>query len=429
MSSTAFGRIATNYASLGETVSKLRNYLSKQDLTRHLRVESIADFVGTQPEVLSPILDDLASEGVLVKSSFSVCPACDVLLEHEDVTDGSVECDLCGDSFRVDRLDNEECYRLTGPVLATSETTSVRKNAAESNPLANPENLGRVTIQPWNDLREADYTLSLTTLDGATRDKALALVQKLGIVRLRWQGDPPSAARLLSLENWIGPARTEQNDYVGKVKSLRPQYDVEPNTGDSSKALPLHVDGTQDERTPALIAFQYDYSSTWGGESTFIDMAALLAALPYHDLETLLVSLARSGCAQCTKTKGEWSKTFEGPLVRAEDGGTAVSIRFRPDSPLSVKPETQEAFDKLKGYISAWEQRGNVLTYTPHEGDVVLFDNWRLLHGRTAIGGRHQRIHDRMWMDSLLPKYRGQYALGIRGLGNGLMHLIEQANL
>jgi len=245
--------------------------------------------------------------------------------------------------------------------------------------------------------------------------------------RLRWQGDPPSVDRMLSLEAWIGPARTEQNDFVGKVKSLVPKYDVAPNTGDSAKALAPHVDGTQDVRTPAVLAFQYDLSATWGAESTFIDMAAVLGALSAEELERIVLSLARQSCATCTKTKGPWSKTFNGPIIRAEYGGASVSIRLREDNLLRVVADCEPEFMRLKEIVGAWST-ANSLRFTPQEGDLVIFDNWRLLHGRAAIGGRHQRIHDRMWIDRLLPEHEGEYLLGIRPLTPGLMDAVQRAN-
>lgn len=225
----------------------------------------------------------------------------------------------------------------------------------------------------------------------------------------------------------MGPARLEQNDFSGKVKSLVPDYSVEANTGTSAKELAPHVDGTQDERTPAVLAFQYDLSATWGAESTFIDMAGVLGELPYDDLERILVALARRDCGTCTKTKGKWSRTFTGPLIRAEYSGGSISIRLRGDDLLRVKAEYKMEFNALKRAVVELGER-HKLRYSPQEGDVVLFDNWRVLHGRAAIGGRHPRIHDRMWIDRLLPEHDGQYLLGIRPLGANLMAEIEQAN-
>jgi hypothetical protein len=295
------------------------------------------------------------------------------------------------------------------------------------NLLADDDACRSARIVPWKTLSESEYTISLTTLNDGVRKQALDHLERFGLVRLRWQGDSPSAERLLSLENWIGPARAEQNDFRGKVKSLKPMYGVAPNTGDSAAALAPHVDGTQDPRTPAVLAFQYDLSATWGAESTFLDMAALLGSLLPDDLERMFLALSRHDCATCTKTKGSWSKTFIGPIVRAEQHGQSISIRLREDDLLKVIPECQNEFQSLKAAVAAWDE-SNKVRYTPQEGDIVIFDNWRLLHGRAAIGGRHQRIHDRMWIDSLLPEHTGKYLLGIRPVSAAIMGAIQSSN-
>jgi alpha-ketoglutarate-dependent taurine dioxygenase len=307
------------------------------------------------------------------------------------------------------------------------EVSAEKGQSEMSNPLKDVENVKRYRIIPWETLSEDEYTISITTLHSGPREQALDYLQRYGIARLRWQGDPPTPERLLSLENLVGPARTEQNDFKGKVKSLRPDYDVAPNTGDSAKELSPHVDGTQDEFTPAVLAFQYDLSATWGAESTFLDTAAMLGSLPADELTRIVTSLARLDCATCTKTKGDWTRTFTGPLVRAVYGGLSISIRFRDDDLLQVIPECRAEFESLKGVVASWSQK-HLLRYTPQEGDVVIFDNWRVLHGRAALGGRHKRIHDRMWIDQLLPAHEGKYLLGVRPLNPGQMDAIQRAN-
>ncbi len=319
------------------------------------------------------------------------------------------------------RLDKRPAY---SKIYCASPTTPGKDTM---NPLADEHLKKFARVTSWRSLREEEYTISVTTLHPGVRADVLERLSRFGIARLRWQGDVPTVERLQSLEQWIGPARSVQNDYVGKVKALVPNYNAPPNTGDSSQELTPHVDGTQDEMTPGVLAFQYDYSATWGAESTFVDMAAALAEFPGDKLEEVLTALARGDCATCTKTKNTWTKTFNGPIVRALPGGAAFSVRLREDDLLRVTPACQSQFELLKAELVKWAA-SNVTRYTPQEGDVVIFDNWRVLHGRKAIGGRHQRIHHRMWIDRLLPEHEGKYLLGIRPVSPGLMAAIEEAN-
>jgi len=428
MSSDVFARIATKYTSLGDKVGAVESYLSRQYLEVPIRIESAADFVRVRPEILRPIFDDLAEASVLDRRECWICTHCDTVIEGPEEDDGKRVCDTCDRRFSSLTADHETCYYLRRPIVSSHERrASAHGRDQVTNPMTDPTRRQQMRIAPWKTLREEQYTISVTTLHDGPKKQALKCLEEFGIVRLRWQADPPTAERLASIENWIGPARTRQNDYNGKVKSIKPNYDAPPNTGDSARELPPHVDGTQDPRTPAILGFQYDLTSTWGAESTFLDMAAVLSELSEGDLEEVLTTLARKDCATCTKTKGTWTQTFNGPLVRSECGDQSISIRLREDDLLTVITPCQSAFDKLKTVVTEWN-RANKIRYTPHEGDVVIFDNWRILHGRAAIGGRHQRIHFRIWIDDLLPELRGQYLLGIRPIPSSLMAAVQSAN-
>src|SRR5690606_23890090 len=120
--------------------------------------ESIADFVQEQPEILAPVLDDLASLGVLNISVCSICPECDVPLEGQDAPNGQIECDLCAKRYRDDAIEQEQCYILIAPVVATSPQIQAR-NRSEGNPLGNAENLERAGIRPWKIATEDEYTI------------------------------------------------------------------------------------------------------------------------------------------------------------------------------------------------------------------------------------------------------------------------------
>jgi alpha-ketoglutarate-dependent taurine dioxygenase len=435
MSSAAFELIARKYPSHRDQMTELERYLSMRSLDAAIRPQQAADFIGLKPDFVESLLKELANADVLLIRQCWICPRCEELIEGEENGSGKRECDLCNQQYSEGQVELEDCYFLKMPIVRKIAFSMQRtdKTKMEYNPLKDVARQQWARITPWRTLREDEYTILVTTLHPGVRDQALSHLQRYGIARLRWQGDPPTTERLLSVENWIGPARTEQNDFKGKVKSLKPDYDIAPNTGDSAKALAPHVDGTQDEITPAVLAFQYDLSATWGAESTFLDTAAMLAELPGDELERIIVTLSRNDCARCTKTKTDkktgavWSKTYNGPLIRSEYGGNSVSIRVREDDLLTVIPECQGEFDALKSAIAEWSEN-NLLRYTPHEGDVVIFDNWRVLHGRAAIGGRHQRIHDRMWIDRLLPEHAGKYLLGIRQLSPALIDAVQRGN-
>ncbi len=280
-------------------------------------------------------------------------------------------------------------------------------------------------IRPWARVDKNDYFIPVKTFGDSEQERVLDNLQRFGIAQVRYQGTAPSTERLLSIESWLGPARESQNGHVGKIKSITPSEAFDATTGDSAKELLPHVDGTQDTTTPAILVFEYETSPTFGGDSTFIDMARVLLEIPDNERWEILEALSQPDAAVSSK-KG---LRYEGPLIRPVCGGAGISVRLRFDPPsnpvMQVNSRYRREFDLLRSRILNRPER---LTYSPQEGDVVFFDNWRLLHGRLKVGGRHLRFHNRMWIDRLVDHRRGEYLLGVRGLSLATVTMIEQAN-
>src|SRR5258708_778528 len=377
MSSAAFERIASRYEAHRSGIAALENYLSVRSTGIAIRPEAVADFIDLRPEFIQSLFDQLVKDDVMQRRACWICPECDAPIERKSDDENKRECDLCCRPYSSGEVEFAKCYFLKRTILRTMPRRSKSGEKVQINPMTDPSSLKYAHITPWQTLREDDYTIPITTLGDGPRKAALSLLEKYGIARLRWEGDTPTPDKLLSFENWVGPVRAQQNDFKGKVQSLHPDHALAANTGSSAKPLAPHVDGTQDDFTPAILAFQYDLSSTWGAESTFIDMAALMGSLPPEQLERICTALARADCATCTKTKGEWTKTYCGSIVRAECAGRSISVRLRLDDLLKVIPECRREFESLRAAVSSWAKT-NVLRYTPHDGDVVIFDNLSL---------------------------------------------------
>ena len=88
---------------------------------------------------------------------------------------------------------------------------------------------------------------------------------------------------------------------------------------------------------------------------------------------------------------------------------------------MDVQPSGKAAFEKIKSRVLP---RKSAFGYAPKEGDLVFFDNWRILHGRAAVGGRHLRFHSRMWIDRLLPRHH--HLLGVRGLTPKELAIVQE---
>lgn len=275
---------------------------------------------------------------------------------------------------------------------------------------------------PWVSLNPQDYLRSCNTLGGAELEWILNSLERWGFCMIRLQGQGADKKLLQALESFLGPACESQNNVKGKIKEINPDEAKAANTGDSAKALAFHTDGTQQpELPPAILAFQYLTTQTFGGLSTFLDLTELLLELPSSERLEILTALAQPDAAKSEK-KG---MLYEGPLVVPVCAGNSLSFRLRFDDVMVVNPKYLEQFEKLKQRIL---RRSSYLSYSPQEGDIVIFDNWRVMHGRQSLEGtRHLRFHNRMWIDKLDSKHSGRY-LGVRGFSTRELAAIERAS-
>lgn len=424
MSSSAFDTIAHNW---GDAVAgRVRSHLAAQDGDVPLRLHHVASFVKVSRETLLSIFEQLQGAGVLRSLPLPVCVECDEPVEQEP--DDPPECDICGKIVRGAKT--ETCFFVISAVpyavphapqplpLAENARSPMSANAFLH---VTDDALKFGRLHPWQSIREDDYLKVVTTFGGAEQTDVLQRLQRYGFCLLRFQGSSPSMDKFLSLEQWLGRARERQNDHAEKVKLIKPEEAIEATTGDSAKELLPHVDGTQDHpRPPALLAFEYETTPSWGGVSTFVDMAHVLLGMTESEREDILQTLARPDVAEISK-KG---LTYRGPLMRTVCNDHAISCRLRFDTVLKLNEGYRSQFERLKKAVLDHQ----CLEYSPLEGDIAIFDNWRLLHGRKAVGGRHLRFHKRMWIDDLFDRHRGTYLLGVRGLSNSLLSTIAALN-
>ncbi len=88
-------------------------------------------------------------------------------------------------------------------------------------------------------------------------------------------------------------------------------------------------------------------------------------------------------------------------------------------------PATDVDYEMLAALLN---DRRRVLRFTPKPGDIVIFDNRRVLHAREPVGGPNQRQHHRMWLGEIHSELRGKVLLGVRGLPLDALLAVQTAN-
>jgi hypothetical protein len=169
-----------------------------------------------------------------------------------------------------------------------------------------------------------------------------------------------------------------------------------------------------------LLIFQYIATAGYGGQSRFLDFARII-----HDLEPdvrrrILANLARPTAASFTKGRSQRVAPYFTPN---ENHGLDCRIRF--DEIVEPDASAREDYEMLAALLN---DRRRVLRFTPKPGDIVIFDNRRVLHAREPVGGANQRQHHRTWIGEIHSELRGKVLLGVRGLPLDALHAVQAAN-
>ena len=150
--------------------------------------------------------------------------------------------------------------------------------------------------------------------------------------------------------------------------------------------LPLHTDCSNKANPPNLVAFAMERPDPQGGgESVMLSAADLVDELP-----TGLIRQLRQPDFPFTAKKRY-------PILQGE--GDDVQIRYyrqQINSALGKQCEVsdtlQSAIDKLEHYLAS-SQRS--VRFAMQAGEVVMMDNQRVLHGRSAMSANSPRLMHR----------------------------------
>ena len=292
-------------------------------------------------------------------------------------------------------------------------------------------------ITPWtNDLREDQFILNCAKLDSDAVERSKSLLERYGVCVIRRSGagfttnrpaiaDGPTESGALDpnialLQEMLGPASGEQSEASGSTSKLivtNPSSDE--LAGNFPGTLNPHADGTHLPTQPPIVILQYLITADVGGALRFVDVAGLLHDLFIKDAEAtweMVRALQRFNAVSVTKPLPDGtSVTNEAPFLfrTAYAAVNSLGCRGRFDSKVEAHSEVRPHFEKLRTMVAEDKFR---VSFMPQPGDVVLLDNWRVLHGRGHYSTVGPRAHRRAWIESLYPTVHGRMMLGIRPL-------------
>ena len=153
--------------------------------------------------------------------------------------------------------------------------------------------------------------------------------------------------------------------------------------------LPAHTDGTYSHDAPGLQMLHCLRFEGTGGESTMVDGLTIADLLRQREPEmfALLSRVAVPG-----QYIGDGSHLMAArPVFRHDHNGTLVQVSYNnaDRAPFLLPPDEMVAlYDALRAFDDLANSDELRWSHVLHPGEAMLFDNWRVLHGRGAYTGQ-----------------------------------------
>ncbi len=210
--------------------------------------------------------------------------------------------------------------------------------------------------------------------------EALEAVIGEGLVRLR--NLPAQPGTLNDIAPRLGVVRATN---FGSLFDVRAKPDPDSNAY-TSIALPPHVDLPTREYQPGLQLLHCLENSAVGGQAVMMDGFAVADALRTRHADHFdTLTRVRWCFANTAKTTDHvW---FE-PMIKLDNAGRVVEIRiadFLRGPLLAPFEDIEPAYAALICLQTMLKEPEFALRFTYQPGDLVIFDNRRLLHGRDAF--------------------------------------------
>lgn len=172
------------------------------------------------------------------------------------------------------------------------------------------------------------------------------------------------------------------------------EFEANEDMADSAftpKELRPHTDGTYSHDAPGLqmlLCMEYDAK---GGSSIMVDGLRIADEIRRTDPE-LFDAMTRIGVTGIYKGDGVVLRSRR-PIFRLGQDGDVVQVTFNNYDRDTVRLPADDMKALYRG-IRAFEALANSpdyqWRYTLAPGEMLVFDNWRVLHGRGAFQGRRK---------------------------------------
>jgi len=301
----------------------------------------------------------------------------------------SCRCESCRDAgngqrlFDTDELDGwtvvDSASGPDGLEIELARGPSERHRCLVHHPVGIEQTTSRWRVAHGEELRRR-------AVDGsASLDPFLADLSRHGIALVTGAGSTPGT--VLDIAERVGfVRRTNYGDLFDVVSETDPI-----NLAYTPKGLPLHTDNPYRDPVPTVQLLHCLHAASEGGASLFCDgMAAaedfrLAAPADFEVLvETPVVFRFSSD---------DTDLRAEVPVISVDQNGriTRVTINNRSMESLSPGPSADRFYEAYSRFASSLAASSHTIEFTLADGDLIAFDNRRVLHGRRGFAADPNR--------------------------------------
>ena len=255
----------------------------------------------------------------------------------------------------------------------------------------------RDDIVTWDaalaEIPEADW--SRAREDDAALHGMLEQLRRHGFVLVR--NVPPEMDAVGAVVERIGPMRRTNWGGIADVRAIPDAYDLTMTT----RALEPHTDNPYREPIPGYIFLHCLVNDAEGGDSTVTDgfrVAEELRRTAPDEFDALTRMRPHF-----TYVDGDTILENSGPLIELDDRGRTFRLRMsnRTDAVAAEDPDLLDAYYRARRRLTDLvNDPASQLRFKLAPGDLMIMDNYRLLHGRTGYGpGTGHRHMRQCYMD------------------------------
>jgi len=220
----------------------------------------------------------------------------------------------------------------------------------------------------------------LALMDEAVLEQWATALHVHGVAIL--EGLPATPEVIETVPERLGPIRVSN---FGRVFDVRSKPDADSNAY-TSMALPLHSDFFTREYAAGLQFLHCLENAADGGESLLADGFHIARVMKKREpkLYDFLTHTPVSYCNKAKDTDYRWSA----PMIGLDEGGEVKDVRWAPWLRAPVRmpfEQTDTLYRALRTIFSLAEQPAHRVEVRLKPGDLLGFDNRRVLHGRTEF--------------------------------------------